>query len=102
MSELAATSSEYHSSRREAIVALVVWGVCLIWCVGVCVTLGYHRPAEEISLVIGIPAWVFWGVLMPWIAATLFSIGFGLFGMCDVDDAPEPDASSPTDRHDHP
>jgi hypothetical protein len=69
------------SSRREAIVSLVVWFVALVYSVGVCWRFGYHRPVETIGYVMGFPDWVFWGLIVPWLVATAITIVFAYFGM---------------------
>ncbi len=73
------------NARREAWLILIAWVVCLIWTVGYSAVAGYDVPPEEVSFVLGMPSWVFWGVLTPWIAATLFSVWFGLAYMTDDD-----------------
>ena len=65
-------------ARREARWILVAWAVCLVWTVGYSALFGYGVEASERDPIIGIPAWVFWGVFIPWIAATAFSVWFGL------------------------
>ena len=73
------------NARREAWWILVAWAVCLIWTVGYCALWGYNVPPNEIRMILGMPGWVFWGVLVPWIAATLFSVWFGLVYIADDD-----------------
>ena len=73
------------NARREAWLILMAWAVCLIWTVGYSAVAGYGVPSEEVSIVLGMPGWVFWGVLVPWIAATLFSVWFGLSYIADDD-----------------
>ncbi len=73
------------NARREAGWILVAWAVCLIWTVGYCALWAYDVPPDQIGIILGMPSWVFWGVLVPWIAATLFSIWFGLVYMADDD-----------------
>lgn len=75
------------NARREALLILLAWFVCLLWTVGYCAFAGYNVPPEEISVILGMPAWVFWGVFIPWIGATLFSVWFGLFYI--VEEEPE-------------
>ena len=68
-------------ARKEAIIILVAWGVCLVLTVGLSWILGYSdRP---VSLIWGIPFWVFGGVMVPWLAATVFSVWFSLVYMRD-------------------
>jgi len=74
-------------ARREAIVILCLWIVCLCWTILYCYRHGYNAEVdpENLAIVWGIPAWVFWGVMLPWMLATLFSIVFCLFVMQDDD-----------------
>ena len=71
------------NARREAWLILIAWAVCLIWTVGYSAVAGYGVPLEEVSIILGMPSWVFWGVLTPWIAATIFSVWFGLSYIAD-------------------
>ena len=70
-------------ARREAIIILIAWAVCLIWTVGYCGVAGYANDSEAIALLFGMPRWVVWGILAPWIAATLFSTWFSLCHIAD-------------------
>lgn len=83
------------NARREAGLILCAWAVCLLWTVGYSALAGYKPPSDPITLVLGMPSWVFWGVLAPWVAATLFSIWFGLAYIADDDlDAPDEETAS--------
>lgn len=65
-------------SRREAVVILLVWLLCLLWSVPYCYLNGYidgFEPAE-FSTTLGIPSWLFWGIGMPWVFANLVTIWF--------------------------
>ena len=55
-------------ARREAWWILGFWLAALVWCVPYCYWAGYERPGHSVSLsmVMGIPAWLFWGVALPW------------------------------------
>ncbi|MFQ5741282.1 MAG: DUF997 family protein [Acidobacteriota bacterium] len=72
-------------ARREALIILGAWAVCMIWTLLVCALSGYDLPPGAVKTICGIPSWVFWGVLLPWLAATLFSLWFGLFYMSEDD-----------------
>ena len=74
-------------SRREAIVILCLWIVCLCWTIPYCYQHGYTTEVDpdNLGIVWGMPAWVFWGVLLPWMFATSFTIVFCLFVMRDDD-----------------
>ena len=75
----------YLNCRREAVIILVAWAVCLAWTVGYCHTFGYGLTPEEVTVVAGIPSWVFWGVMVPWMLAAAFSCWFSLWYMADDD-----------------
>jgi hypothetical protein len=64
------------SSRREALVVLVVWLAAMSYTVGYCVWRGYGRDWETVSFVLGFPDWVFWGIVCPWLAAVAISWWF--------------------------
>ncbi len=66
-------------------VIMGVWLIALLWSTAVCYLGGYHRPAEEMTLVLGMPDWVFWGVAFPWGLCLLFSIWFCFKYMADDD-----------------
>ncbi len=63
-------------ARKEAVTILLSWAVCLLWTVGVSWTLGYGSGSMHIAL--GMPTWVTFGVVVPWVAATVFSVWYGL------------------------
>lgn len=77
----------YVHSRHEAIVIFCAWAVCLLWAVPYCYFFGYSAGGEEFTLTMiwGIPSWVFWGILCPWLVAILFSTWFCFFYMKDDD-----------------
>jgi len=71
-------------ARREALVILLAFAVCLIWSISCCYCLGYTEPdGDPVAKVLGIPRWVFWGVLVPWIAADAFAVWFCFRFMAD-------------------
>jgi hypothetical protein len=71
----------YRNTRREAVVILTAWTVCLIWTVGYCWFAGYGEPAEgeDVALTFGMPSWVFWGVAVPWATSLIFSVVHALW-----------------------
>jgi len=73
------------SARREAVVAITVWLLVLVYSVGYCYTYGYDRSPENLTFFFGIPGWIFWGIVVPWVSCFLFSIWFA-FGL--MQDAP--------------
>jgi hypothetical protein len=68
-----AEDSVLRSSRREALVVLVIWTVACIYSVGYSFWFGYQRDPETLTFVLGIPDWVFWGVAVPWACCTVAS-----------------------------
>ena len=58
------------SSRREALLVLLIWLIAATYTVGVCYAWGYGRDAATLTYVLGFPDWVFWGVIAPWTACT--------------------------------
>ena len=79
-------------ARREGLLIMVVWGACLIWSTVVGYFWGYGRPAEEMTLILGIPDWILWSVVLPWGLCLAFSIWFCFGYMADDDlgqDQPE-------------
>ena len=72
-------------ARREAVVILVVWALCLVWTIGYSSVFAYQADSAGKSLVFGLPGWVFWGVAVPWAVAAVVSIGMALVYMADDD-----------------
>jgi Protein of unknown function (DUF997) len=72
-------------SRREALLIVVVWALCLAWSTAVAYFWGYDRPLESIRLILGMPDWVFWGIVVPWAGCLLFSGWFCFYFMADDD-----------------
>ncbi|MFN9719747.1 MAG: DUF997 family protein [Planctomycetota bacterium] len=73
------------SSLREALIVSSLWLGAAIWSIGTCYSMGYHRKAEDLRLVLGFPDWIFWGIVIPWTTCTIISIGFGLLFVRDGD-----------------
>jgi hypothetical protein len=75
-------------ARRETLVILAAFVVCMIWSIGCCYWLGYGgadggSDGGPVAQVLGMPSWVFWGVGVPWVAADLFAVWFCFFFMVD-------------------
>ena len=83
------------NARREAVIILIAWAVCLIWTVGYSALAGYDVAPDQVSVILGMPGWVFWGVLVPWMAATVFSVWFSLVYIADDDLEGCDDAEAP-------
>ncbi|MFD2191272.1 DUF997 family protein [Pistricoccus aurantiacus] len=71
----------YLRTRKEAMVAGLIWLVFFIWTVGVSYWMGYAN--NDFSTVLGLPAWVFWGILVPFVAATLVNSFYAFFYLED-------------------
>ena len=71
------------SSLREAFVVAGIWFSAAVWSISVSYSMGYHRKAEDLKLVLGFPDWVFWGIVVPWSTCTIVSITFGLLFVRD-------------------
>jgi hypothetical protein len=78
-------------ARREGLLIMAVWAACLVWSVGSAYLLGYHRNADDIRLILGMPDWVFWSVVLPWGLVLLFSVWFCFAYMADDDLGRDPD-----------
>ena len=71
-------------ARRETLVILAAFAVCMVWSIGSCFGFGYGEPnGGPVAKVLGMPSWVFWGVAVPWAAADLFAVWFCFFFMVD-------------------
>lgn len=73
------------SSRREAIVVLVIWATACAYTLGYCAAFGYDREAGTLRFVWGIPDWVFWGILVPWVTCSVLSFWVANFVIQDDD-----------------
>lgn len=66
------------STRREALIVLVIVAAAMTWTIGYCSVHAYERPAEDIQIIFGFPDWIVWGILLPWLACSAVSIVFAL------------------------
>jgi hypothetical protein len=78
-------------ARREGVLIMAVWATALVWSVGSGYYLGYYRTANTISLILGIPDWVFWSVVLPWGICLAFSVWFCFRYMADDDLGQDPE-----------
>lgn len=81
-------------ARREGLVIMVVWAVALLWSVVGSYVTGYGRDAGQVTLILGIPDWVFWNVVVPWGLCLVFSVWYCFRFMAD-DDLGEDQAEGP-------
>ncbi len=72
----------YRRSRREAIVAGIIFVVAATWTVTACYLLGYGKPVRSIR---GVPHWVLWGIFLPWAVFFVVNCWFSLFYIRDDD-----------------
>lgn len=56
--------SRYRQCNKEALLSLAVFLISFVIIGGVSLLLGYSKPADEIQLVFGFPAWFFYGVIV--------------------------------------
>jgi hypothetical protein len=73
------------SSRREAVLVLLIWLGACVYTVGYCYAFGYRREVESIEYVLGFPDWVFWGIIVPWSVCTALCFVLTYFVMTDDD-----------------
>ena len=73
------------SSRREALMALLIYLSAMLYTVLYCHFNGYRRPPETMTLVLGFPDWVVWGILLPWFICIVLSFWFGHIFMRDAE-----------------
>jgi hypothetical protein len=78
-------------ARREGLLIMFVWAAALVWSVGSGYLLGYRRNAADLSLILGLPDWVFWAVVLPWGLALLFTVWFCFAYMADDDLGRDPE-----------
>ena len=54
----------YEQANREARWAIGYWAAYTVVVTGLAWWLGYEKPADELSFIVGFPAWFFWSVLV--------------------------------------
>jgi len=87
------------SSRREAIIVLLIWLAACVYSLGFCAAFGYDRDPSSLTFVLGIPDWVFYGVFVPWTICTALSFVVSRYVMRDEDLGDEQgDADPPAGR----
>jgi fatty acid desaturase len=81
----------YLHSLRETAVILLLFAIFCGWAVGVYYVLGLRdagdaaSAAAPVSVVFGMPAWVFYGLFLPWIVVNVVAFWFS-FGFMKDDD----------------
>lgn len=95
------TPSQYDpvflNARREALIVLAVWFLCLCWSIGCYAWLGRRDPAE-VQIILGVPDWVMAGIVVPWLLADIFAVWFCFFYMTD-DDLGESETADNDEAH---
>ncbi len=70
------------AARREAKTVLTIFVAFAAYCLTVSYIFGHWEAGgSEISLLFGMPAWVFWGIFVPWIAAIVVTGWFCFYFM---------------------
>lgn len=71
---------------------IVVWLLAMTWTVVYCWLFGYNagtpatpRTADNLTTFAGFPDWIVYGVIAPWVACSVITVLYGLFGMDDDD-----------------
>jgi hypothetical protein len=82
------------NARREGLLIMAAWALALVWSAAVAAVAGYDRDPADISLVLGIPDWIFWGVVFPWGLCLVFSTWFCFAWMADDDLGKDPEESA--------
>ena len=83
------------NSLRETIVIIslflffMFWSVCVSFYMGLDSTY-VKSNVEEMSLVWGMPSWVFYGVFLPWMIVNIVGVWF-CFGFMKDDELDDPD-----------
>jgi hypothetical protein len=80
------------AARREAVMALGMWFVAMLYTLSYCYINGYGRSVESLTFVLWFPDWVFWGIIVPWGVCILLSTVFALGVMGDESLGEEIDA----------
>lgn len=66
-----AEDRRYAISNREARLSLLYWLCYMVTVLGVSWTMGAGKSPEELTFVLGLPAWFFWGVV---VTGAVFSV----------------------------
>ncbi|MBL8892920.1 MAG: hypothetical protein JNL67_23280 [Planctomycetaceae bacterium] len=78
---------EFLRARAEMWSVLWLFLTSMIWTIGWSYFAGYQKLTEDeaknISLLWGMPTWVFWGIFVPWITIDFVAIWFCFFYLQD-------------------
>ena len=93
-----AAAATYRHARREARFVIILWFLALVWTVGYCYLHGYrHAPDDFVvrvglaeppgqeppRVILGMPSWVTFGIFAPWVACSVITVLFGMYGIKD-------------------
>ena len=84
----------YRVSVKEAWIVLAYWLVFTVVVTGVAWVLGGNRSADEITFVLGFPAWFFWSGIVASLALSVVPIFLVRSFFSDVDLAEDPDVET--------
>lgn len=88
----------YLRSRKESIVAGLIWFGSGLWVLLTCYFIGYGKPVRPIG---GIPHWALWGVFVPWVVLLAANTWYSLVYLRD-DDLRDGDTEPGDDRSNDP
>jgi uncharacterized membrane protein YhdT len=84
----------YRVSVKEAWIVLVYWLVFTVVVTAVAWVLGGNRPAEEITFVLGFPAWFFWSGIVASVALSVVPVFLVRAMFTDVPLDEDPDVAA--------
>jgi phosphatidylserine synthase len=76
-------SKHFKQAKHELSIFLIGWLFFAAWVIIYSYFNAYKNQAEEPSITLGMPSWVFWGIAIPWICATAFTVYISLFVIKD-------------------
>jgi uncharacterized membrane protein YhdT len=85
----------YRVSVKEAWIVLAYWLVFTVVVTAVAWVLGGNRSADEITFVLGFPAWFFWSGIVASLALSIVPIFLVRSFFTDLPLAEDPDAPAP-------
>jgi uncharacterized membrane protein YhdT len=92
----------YRVSVREARIVIAYWVVFTIVVTAIAWGLGGNRSADEITFVLGMPAWFFWSAVVASFVLSLVPMFLVRSMFKEVPLGPDPDAPSPADGSERP
>jgi len=80
----------YKNSRREALIIVLFSLGVMIFILAYCYQNGLPPQSKELTLIWGIPTWVFWGIIIPWGVCNIFTAWF-CFRVISIDELGDDD-----------